>query len=50
MLAGPIYLMAQDGFSTTTAGNILQAVTIPAGHMGVFVYHPVSAKWGVVTS
>lgn len=49
-LAGPIFLTSQDGFTTTTAGNIMQAVTIPAGHMGIFAYHPALQKWGVVTS
>lgn len=48
--AGPFFAIAEDGFSTTTAGNILLAVSVPANHMAVFAYHPVMSKWGVVTS
>ena len=49
-LAGPIFLTSVDGFSTTTNGNILQAVNVPAGHMAILAYHPAAQKWGVVTS
>jgi len=49
-LAGPIFLLSQDGFSTTTSGNITQAVSVPAGHMAIFAYHPGLGKWGVTTS
>lgn len=47
---GAFYAIAKDGFSTTTAGNISQAVSVPAGHMAVFAYDPALQKWGVVTS
>jgi hypothetical protein len=49
-MAGAFYAIARDGFSTTTAGNILLAVTVPANHTANFVYHPVLQKWGVITS
>lgn len=49
-MAGQFYAIARDGFSTTTSGNILQAVPVPAGHSAVFFYHPVLKKWGVITS
>ena len=58
--AGPFIALATDGFSTiaqvpatsTTpaVGNIMQAVSVPAGFMYMFAYFPVSATWGVVAS
>ena len=47
---GPFYAIARDGFTTTTAGNISQAVSVPAGHLAIFAYDPVAEKWSVVTS
>lgn len=50
--AGPICLIAQNGFATSLAGNILVPVTISANHMGIFAYLPSlnNGRWGVVTS
>jgi len=47
---GPIYLIARAGYSTSTAGNIYQAVTVAAGHMGIFAFDRNAGKWSVVTS
>ena len=49
-VSAPFYAIAQDGFTTTTTGNIAQAVTVAAGHMAIFAYHPAQGKWSVVTS
>ena len=56
--AGPFFAIAVDGFSTVATvpatattpavGNIMQAITIQPGWLGVFVYFPVSSMWGVV--
>jgi len=47
---GPIFLIARNGYSTSTAGNIYQAVNVAAGHMGIFAYDRDARKWSVVTS
>ena len=48
--AGPLCLFAQDGYTTTTSGNILLAVSVPTNHMALFVFNPILNKWGVITS
>lgn len=37
---GPLYLVSQNGFSTTTGGNIAQGVTVPSTALLVMVYVP----------
>jgi hypothetical protein len=48
--AGAFDAIAVDGFTTVTTGNILLAVAVPANHMAHLAYHPVIAKWGIITS
>jgi len=48
--SGPFYAIARDGFSTTTGGNISQAISVAPGHMAIFAYDLALQKWGVVTS
>lgn len=48
--AGMFVAIATNGFTTGTSGNILLATTVAAGHSALFVFHPVAAKWGVITS
>lgn len=43
--SGTIALIAIDGFSTDTAGNISLAVTIAANEVGYFTFDPVTGKW-----
>lgn len=41
----PITLLAIDGFSTSTAGNISAVVTLAAGTGRTFHFNPVTSKW-----
>jgi hypothetical protein len=43
--SGQIHIIAQDGFATTTAGNISAVVTLGAGQSALFDYNPVNSKW-----
>lgn len=43
--SGQVHLIAQDGFSTDTAGNINAAITVPAGASLLLDYNPVTQKW-----
>lgn len=43
--SGGIVLIAVDGFSTDTAGNISLATTLIADQAGIFVFDPVAEKW-----
>jgi hypothetical protein len=41
----PFVILAVDGFSTGTSGNISAAVTVAPGTAIHFYYHPVLQKW-----
>lgn len=43
--SGQIHLISNDGFSTSTAGNINASVTVPAGGSVLADFNPVTNKW-----
>lgn len=43
--SGSIVLVAVDGFSTDTSGNISLSTAIVAGQAGIFTFDPVTEKW-----
>lgn len=47
---GPLVLIAKDGFSIDTAGNVTNALTVPAGHSAWLAYHPVLGTWSGTVS
>lgn len=48
--AGLLVLIAKDGFSTITGGNISLAVSIPANHCVILTYDPALTTWYPITS
>jgi len=47
---GPLVLIAKDGFSINTGGNVLNSLTVAAGHSAWLSYHPDLQKWSGVVS
>ena len=42
---GPLHLIAVDGFVVGGGGNITNTFMVPAGHMAIMVFHPVTQTW-----
>jgi len=47
--SGPIFLVARDGFSFTTGGNIANSISVPANSLVTLVYTPQFSLWWVTS-
>lgn len=47
---GPLMLFARDGFTIVLGGNCTPALSVPAGHGALLVYHPAIGLWVGITT